>query len=45
MTMGVCRKYPNTNYMRSNGVGMDTLMEHSEESILGYVRTWAGFNT
>ena len=29
----------------SNGGGMDSLMEHSEESILGYVRAWAGFNT
>jgi len=30
----------------SNGGGMDSSMEHSEESILpGYVRAWAGFNT
>jgi len=29
----------------SNGGGIDSLMEHSKESILGYVRAWAGFNT
>ena len=30
----------------SNGGGMDSLLDHSEESILGrYVRAWAGFST
>ena len=38
--------YPRPDAIRcDNGGGMDSLMEHSEESILGYVRAWAGFST